>query len=333
MCSKKEEDHQKQFLMSGPGEILDPRQPLYKLALSIDWQGFEEAFGKHYSSKGRPAKPIRLMVSLLILKQLDDLSDEQVVWNWTQNPYFQFFSGEAEFQWQLPCDSSELTHFRKRIGAEGAEKILKASVLLHGKKATEGEVIADTTVQEKNITYPTDSKLHKKIIQKCVNIAAEQNLKLRRSYKRTVPKLMKAQHNSSHPKRAKKANKARRKLKSIAGSLVRELRRKLPSEALKDYEEDLCLYEKVLAQKRNDKNKIYSLHEPEVCCISKGKEHRKYEFGQKASVIKTMDEGIIAGAQSFEANPYDGHTLDKALGQVESITSKRPAQCYVDRGY
>lgn len=333
MRSSSPENNQNQFLMNNLAEMLDPRQSLYQLALKINWSVFEESFGKHYAHKGRPAKPIRLMVGLLILKQLYDLSDQEVVSQWTQNPYFQFFSGEQEFGWQLPCDPSELTHFRKRIGSAGAQKILEVSVGIHNKKAMEKEVIADTTVQEKNITFPTDSKLSRKIIENCIKMADDQGISLRRSYKRTVPRLMKAQHNSKHPRRAKAARKAQRSLKTIAGRLVRELRRKLSAQALESYEEQLSLFEKVLSQKKHDKNKIYSLHEPEVSCISKGKEHRKYEFGQKASVIKTKNSGVIVGAMSFANNPYDGHTLSAALQQVEDIVEQRPDVCLVDRGY
>lgn len=333
MRSSSPENNQNQFLMNNLAEMLDPRQSLYQLALKIDWSEFEESFGEHYAHKGRPAKPIRLMVGLLILKQLYDLSDQEVVSQWTQNPYFQFFSGEQEFQWQLPCDPSELTHFRKRIGSLGAQKILEVSVGIHDKQAAEKEVIADTTVQEKNITFPTDSKLSKKIIEKCIKIACDQGISLRRSYKRTVPKLIKAQYNSKHPRRAKAARKAQRSLKTIAAKLVRELRRKLGAEALESYEQQLRLFEKVLSQNKHDKNKIYSLHEPEVSCISKGKEHKKYEFGQKASIIKTKNSGVIVGAMSFANNPYDGHTLEAALKQVEAIVEQRPEICLVDKGY
>ena len=97
------------------------------------------------------------MVGLLILKQLHNLSDEQRVATWVQNPYFQAFCGEQQFQWQLPCDPSDLTWFRKRIGVPGVEKVFAQSVMLHGERAREAEVCIDTTVQEKNITFPTDA--------------------------------------------------------------------------------------------------------------------------------------------------------------------------------
>ena len=137
-------------------------------------------------------------------------------------------------------------------------------------------------------------------------------------------------YNATHPKRRKKANAAQRKLRTIAGRLVRELERKLPDEACIS---DLELFKKVLAQQRNSKNKIYSLHEPEVYCMSKGKAHKKYEYGCKASVVLTQKSGIIVGAMTFKTNVYDGHTLEDVLIQTKQLTGKTPKTASVDRGY
>jgi IS5 family transposase len=80
------------------------------------------------------------------------------------------------------------------------------------------------------------------------------------------------------------------------------------------YGDLLAFYHKVLEQNRNSKNKIYSLHEPQVQCISKGKEHKKYEFGNKVSILYTQTTGVIVEALAFK-NEYDGHTLPDALSQ------------------
>ena len=147
-------------------EQLNHHHPLYKLSLVIRWDVFNEAFSKHYSAThGKPAKPIRRMVALLILKQLRNLSDESVVEQWSENSYYQYFSGEQVFSANVPCVPTELVEFRKRIGTEGIELIFKESIKVNGDDSDDDNLSIDTTVQEKNITYPTDDKLYKKIIK------------------------------------------------------------------------------------------------------------------------------------------------------------------------
>jgi len=312
------------FLYPDLLDQLNPRHPLLKLAATIPWVRFEEEFSGLYSDQGRPAKPIRLMVGLMILKQLDNLSDERVVEVWTQNPYYQAFCAMKEFQWSLPCDPTDLIYFRKRIGEEGARLIFEVSVKLHGSDAKEPEVTVDTTVHEKNVTFPTDLKLLTKIIEGCRRIADCEGIQFRRSFKRSLPKL--------RMKRMKMARKAK-KMRTMAGALIRELRRKLPGEALARYQERLDLFERVRNQKRNDKNKVYSLHEPDILCISKGKAHKLYEFGRKASIVVTETTGVIVGAMSFTKNVYDGHTLPDVLEQTWAITETCPSVAICDRGY
>lgn len=314
-------------------DLVNPRHPLYKLSNRIPWDDIEEHFSGLYHPSGRPAKPVRLMVSLLILKQLYNLSDESIVERWVENPYYQFFSGETLFQWEFPCHSTDLVYFRKRIGKKGVEKILKVSIELHGKKAHEAEVLVDTTVQEKNITFPTDTKLYKRVIEHCISIAGKEGITLRQSYKRTIKKLMLAQRFRNHPKNRKKALAAQRKLKTIAGRLIRELERKLPATSLLTYAQEIEIYNRILSQERKSKNKIYSIHEPQVYCISKGKDHKKYEFGSKSSIVMTKNSGIIVGAVSFSKNIYDGHTLPDALKQREALVGRRAKVAICDRGY
>jgi len=314
-------------------DLVNPRHPLYKLSKRIPWDDIEKHFSGLYHHSGRPAKPVRLMVSLLILKQLYNLSDESIVERWVENPYYQFFSGETLFQWEFPCHPTDLVYFRKRIGKKGVEKILKVSIELHGKKAHEAEVMVDTTVQEKNITFPTDTKLYKRVIEHCISIAGKEGITLRQSYKRTIKNLMLAQRFRNHPKNRKKALAAQRKLKTIAGRLIRELERKLPATSLLTYGQEIEIYKRILSQERKSKNKIYSIHEPQVYCISKGKDHKKYEFGSKSSIVMTKNSGIIVGAVSFSKNIYDGHTLPDALKQSEALVGRRAKVAICDRGY
>ena len=315
-------------------EQLNRSHPLYKLSGVIRWKVFEEAFSKHYSpTHGKPAKPIRLMVSLLILKQLRNLSDESVVEQWAENSYYQFFSGEDHFCSNEPCVPTELVEFRKRIGTDGVELIFKESIRVNGDDANDNNLSGDTTIQEKNITYPTDDKLYKKIIKECRSIASEEGLELRQSYTQTVKKLSTIQRFKRNKNGAKPARKAHKKVKTIAGVLVRELQRKLPTGASKTYTGKLELFEKILSQKRSDSNKIYSIHEPHVKCYSKGKEHKRYEFGSKVSILVTQKTGVIVGALNFNSTEHDTRTLPLAIDQYSRLTGKTPENIFLDRGY
>jgi len=314
-------------------ELLNPEDSLYKLSNKLPWKELEEEFASLYSTIGRPSKPVRLMVSLLLLKQIYNLGDETVVSAWVHNPYWQYFSGFTTFQWKFPIEPTDLVHFRKRIGKQGLEKIFKMSIDLHGKNSLEKEVVIDTTVQEKNITYPTDVKLHKKIIDRCVKIATYEDIALRQSYKRISKQLVIDQRGNRSKSGMSKAKKSAKKLKTIAGRLTRELRRKLSDELLQKYESEIKLFEKVLSQQKGDKNKIYSLHEPDVYCMSKGKAHKRFEFGSKVSITLTKNSGIAVGAYNFEENVYDGHTLPEVLEQTKRLTGKEPKVAIVDRGY
>ena len=329
MLSKRQSGPQLGFYSSFE-EQLSYQHPLYILANRINWNIFEESFAKLYSEEGRPAKPIRLMVSLLMLKHIRNISDESVVEQWFENVYYQYFSGEKSYACGAPCEPSDLVHFRNRIGPEGIELIFKESIRINGKDGQEDEATTDTTVQEKNITYPTDSKLHRKIIKKCVAIADQEGIELRQSYKRTVKKLLMEQRFRNHPKNKARARKADKKVKTIAGRLVRELERKLPPSLHQDI---LTLFKKVLAQKKTDSNKIYSLHEPHVQCMSKGKEHKKYEFGSKVSIITTKNTGVIIGAINIKKNVHDSKTLEPAIAQQQRLTGITLKNNFVDRGF
>jgi IS5 family transposase len=330
----KPKDLQQMSFFSTFEEQLNHQHPLYILFNKINWKRFEDAFGKHYSqTMGAPAKPIRRMVGLLILKHVRNLSDESVVEQWAENAYYQYFCGEKYFASAPPCVPTELVEFRKRIGEEGIELIFQESIRINGKDGQENEATTDTTVQEKNITFPTDSKLHKKIISKCKGFALKENIELRQAYTRTVKKLTLDQRFRNHPKNYGKARKADRKMKTIAGRLVRELERKIPAGVMFQYAASLQLFKKVLAQKRNDTQKIYSLHEPHVQCIGKGKEHKKYEFGSKVSIIRTKNTGVIIGAINIPKNDYDAHTLLPAIEQQQRLTGHILKNNFADRGY
>ena len=199
-------------MFSSLEDMLSHEHPLFQLSNKINWECFENAFSPLYcSTNGRPAHPIRLMCGLLILKHLRNVSDEMVVFQWSENAYYQYFCGGLEFMPKQPCDASELVHFRNRIGEKGMELILAESIRIntdHDNEDHFDKAFIDSTVQEKNITYPTDAKLHKKIIKNVLKIVHDKCLPLRQSYTRTLKGIYRSQRFRNHPKNRKKALKA-----------------------------------------------------------------------------------------------------------------------------
>ncbi len=333
MIGKLPDQHQADLFKPLLIDFIDMSHELVLLAQKIDWDSLEKELSGYYSDIGQPSMPIRFMTGSLLLKHYYNLGDETLAKQWVMNPYMQYFCGYRHFEHKFPCDPSDFVHFRKRIGEEGIEKIFVHTVELHGEKAKSKQLLSDTTVQENNITYPTDSKLAKKIIDRCNKIAEEEQIKQRQNYKRISKQLLRDSYNGQHPKRKKKAQKAKKKLKTIAGRLVRELERKLPEDKLAEgYREGLKFYKQVLEQEKEDKNKIYSLHKPFTSCISKGKAHKKYEFGNKIGIMLNPKELIILGVESYNGNPHDSKTIEPLLNQIEDNLEYLPEEVIYDRG-
>jgi IS5 family transposase len=332
MIGKSSSQNQQDIFRPLLKEFINLGHELALLADKIDWKHFENEFSSLYSNTGKPAMPVRLMVGSLMLKRIYNLGDETLCEAWVRDPYMQYFCGMAHFEHKFPCDPSDFVHFRKRIGEPGVEKIFAYSVLLHGKAAKEKITLSDTTVAENNTTFPTDAKLAKKIIDKCNSIAQREGINQRQRYTKVSKQLVRDTHNSSHPKRRKKAKKSGRKLKTIAARLLRELERKLPAPLVNKYQQELDLYYGVLAQRRSDKDKIYSLHKPFTACIAKGKAHKQYEFGNKIGLITTSKTLIITAIMSFERNPHDSKTIEPLLNQMKSNINYTPQEVVYDRG-
>uniref|UniRef100_UPI0025D43339 IS5 family transposase n=1 Tax=uncultured Chryseobacterium sp. TaxID=259322 RepID=UPI0025D43339 len=316
-------------------DFIDDNNELVLLSNKIDWDYFEKEFSRLYSTIGNPSHPIRFMVGCLLLKHLYNLGDETLASAWIMNPYMQYFCGRVFFEHKFPCDPSNFVHFRKRIGKNGIEKIFSYSVSMHDAKTNISNfVLSDTTVQENNTTFPTDAKLCKKVIDYCNKIAENQGVKQRQRYTKVSKQLVRNTYNGKHPKRAKTARKSQRQLKTIALRLIRELERKFTSVQKEFYKETLSFYTKVVTQKRTDKDKIYSIHKPFTRCIAKGKAHKQYEFGNKVGLITTANKGrkIILGIKSFLQTPYDGHTIEPLLEQMENSGQRLPKELVYDRG-
>ena len=336
MLKKLPENPQLEMFKTVLTSFIHPNHKLCLLANEINWDSLEKEFAPLYGSTGRPSIPIRTIVGLLILKQMYNLGDETVVERYLENPYWQHFCGEIYFQYKLPFDPSDFVHFRKRIGEDGMKKIFKQSIDLFGEDTIRREVKevrVDTTVQEKNITYPTDRKLTEKVIEYCKRIAEKEDIKLKRTYTMEIKKLKYQLRFARKPKNYKKLNRLQGKLKRIAFKIFEDLVTQLDPVPKQAYYETFDLLFSVLTQKKDDKNKVYSLHEPDVLCIAKGKEHKPYEFGNKSSFAYTRKSGIIVGAMAIEGNVYDGHTLKPQLLQVRELTRGIIKKAIVDRGY
>ena len=316
-------------------DFIDDKHELVLLSEKIDWDYFEKEFSPLYSKTGNPSHPIRFMVGCLLLKHLYNLGDETLASAWIMNPYMQYFCGRVFFEHQFPCDPSNFVHFRKRIGEKGIEKIFSYSVRMHdAKTSTSNFVLSDTTVQENNTTFPTDAKLCKKVIDYCNKIAENEGIKQRQRYTKVSKQLVRNTYNGKHPKRAKLARKSQRQLKTIAMRLIRELERNFTAEQQEFYRESMELYTKAVTQKRNDTDKVYSLHKPFTRCIAKGKAHKQYEFGNKVGLVTTSNKGkkIILGIKAFLQTPYDGHTIEPLLEQMETGGQQVPKELVYDRG-
>ena len=317
--------------------IIDRGHGLVKLAEAVDWHRLDEMFGSTYCpDNGRPGVSTRLMVALHYLKYTHNLSDEEVVACWVENPYWQYFSGMKWFEHDVPIDPSSMTRWRKRIGEAGAEGLLRETLEAGLKiKAVKPHqlkrVNVDTTVQEKEIRFPTDARLYDRARQRLAEAAKDRGISLRQNYNRKSKHALYMQSRYAHAQQMQRARQCTRKLKIYLGRVIRDIERNYqkPDEPLRNL---LEIGRKIFHQQRTDKNKTYSVHAPEVECISKGKAHKRYEFGCKVSVAATSRGGWFVGAQAVHGNPYDGHTLSDALSQVERM-GIRPEQAFVDMGY
>ena len=323
-------------------ELVNLKHPLVKLAEMIEWEHIDTLCVPLFpSQRGRPAIAPRLIAGLLYLQHAFDLSDEEVVWAWVENPYWQVFTGETYFQTEPPIDPSSLTRWRKRLGVEGIESLLAATIAAGKRTGTVRNssmktVIADTTVMPKAVAYPTDSRLLERSRQYLVKAANRCGLKLRQNYNREAPRLAVQVGRYAHAKQFKRMNKALRTLRSRVGRIWRELDRQkeaLTGQARQHLDGLLALTQRILTQQRQDKNKLYALHAPEVECISKGKTRTPYEFGVKVSLTTTLKEGFVLGACAMPGNPYDGHTLVPALAQSQRLSQIPIDTVVVDKGY
>ena len=332
------EQPQRELLEIDLEQLIDMSHPLVRLGLSIDWDSFEQTLGSTYHpSQGAPGISTRLMVALHYLKYQQDLSDEDVVAVWVENPYWQHFSGMRYFQHRMPIDPSSMTRWRKRLGDAGAEQMLRATIEAGIKMrvirpAELKRVNVDTTVQTKAIRFPTDARLYERMRERLVKAARAEGLAIKQSYRHVGRRLLMQSSRYAHARQMKRARACTRKLKTQLGRVMREIERQAAEPSVK-LDKLLRTAHRIYEQQRHDKNKVYSVHEPEVECIAKGNAGKQYEFGNKVSVAVSSRGGWFVGAKSFTGNPYDGHTLAAQMKQVESLIPSKVSEAYVDMGY
>ena len=317
-------------------QIINLSHPLCLLADKINWDRLEANIDQVYGNGcGQPALPSRLLAGLHYLKYTFDESDENVVERWVENPYWQYFCGFEQLQHECPLHPTTMTKWRNRVGDKLEfllEEIVKVAIETKAlQRSALKHVNVDTTVHEKAIAFPTDARLYHKMRVTLAREAQQRNIPLRQSFKKVGKKAFIMQGRYASAKQMKRAASQTRKLKTYLGRLTRDIQRKAPT-----MDDELMVLvkqsERLLNQKRTDKNKLYSIHEPEVRCIAKGKIHKRYEFGSKASFVTTSKDNWVVSAQSLD-NPYDGHTLESALDQTAQLTGITPEHAYCDMGY
>jgi transposase, IS5 family len=366
--------------------MIDLRHPLAVLARRLPWDRIEQAlapafahrdrpanaemvtdllgehaleFGGGVSNAGRPRLSIRLMASLLYLKNAFNLSDEELVQRWSENVVWQFFSGMDYYEPRLPCDATQIGRFRRAIGEEGLEQLLKSTietaVEVRAVKPAELErVIVDTTVQEKAIAHPVDSRLLEIARHKVISAAKRAGIALKQTFVKEGKALRRKAGGYAHAKQFKRLRKTVKRQRTILGVVMREVQRKLETQsqtiasggrpahepsgptALGELQTWLQRAERIRTQQRHDKNKLYALHAPEVECIGKGKARKPYEFGVKVSLAVTHKQGLMVGARSFPDNPFDGHILCAQMEQTTNLLQdlgRKPTHVIVDLGF
>ena len=364
------------FFRNRLDQMIDLRHPLAVLANRMPWQEIEASLAQRWarqvkagkkiddldlfgsvsgvvsgvaSNAGRPRLPTRLMVALLYLKHAFNESDEDVIQRWGETPTWQYFSGNDYFEHRWPCDPTQLGRFRKLLGEEGVEELLARTMevavtlkLIARKELT--RVIVDSTVQEKAIAHPTDSKLLETARAKVVQAAQANGIELKQTYAKEGKDLRFRAGRYAHARQFRRMRKMIKRQRTILGRLQREVGRKMRalSQAVQEtLGHTLDKAQRLIAQTGSRKAvdsraKLYSWHAPEVECISKGKSRNPYEFGVKVGLAMTLKGNLIVGVRSFPGNPYDGHTLHEQIEQSAILMQGlgvKPEKVYTDLGY
>ncbi len=325
-------------------QIINMKHALAVLAEKIDWAWLDSELADCFSDQGRPAEPVRFMLGMLMLKHTYGLSDEQVWDRWVHDPYFQYFTGEEFFQHELVHERSGMSHWRRRIGDKLDILLAETLRVAHDsgalKKSDLARVTVDTTVQPKNVAFPTDAKLLETAIHQLAKLAKQHGVALRQSYVRLAKRAAMMAGRYAHAKQFKRMNKQIKFLRTRLGRVIRDIRRKIDADAERQvaFAGALSKASQIRRQKPRQRGwKLYSWHAPETECIGKGKARTPYEFGVKVSLTTTnkrcKGSQFILHAKALPGNPYDGHTLKEVIAETEALTGREIERTYVDRGY
>ena len=325
-------------------KIINMKHELVHLAVKIDWDWIDSEIAPLYSDKGRPGIETRFVIGLLLLKHIYGLSDEGVCERWVHDPYFQHFTGEEFFQHEFPHERSDLSHWRKRLG-DKLELLLAESLrVAHASGALRtrdlARVTVDTTVQPKNISFPTDAKLLHAAIRGLNRLACKHGVRLRQSYVRIARRSAMMAGRYAHAKQFNRHRRELRILRTRLGRIIRDIRRKIAGreDIAAAFGAPLSRASQIRSQQQRQRGwKLYSFHAPEVECIGKGKASAPYEFGVKASIVTTNARApggqFVLHAKSLPGNPYDGHTLRDIIDHTQKLTGCKIERAYVDKGY
>jgi len=325
-------------------QIINMKHELVRLAGQIDWDWIDGEIAPLYSDQVRPGIETRFVIGLLLLKHIYGLSDEGVCERWVYDPYFQYFTGAEFFQHAFPHERSDLSHWRQRLG-DKLELLLAESLrVAHASGALRlkdlARVTVDTTVQPKNITFPTDAKLLHAAIRGLNRLAKKHGVRVRQSYARIAKRAAMMAGRYAHAKQFKRHHRQPRLLRTRLGRLIRDIRRKIAGQAaLEDaFAVPLSRAIQIGAQQQRQRGwKLYSFHAPEVECIGKGKASAPYEFGVKVTIVTTNARApggqFVLNTQTLPGNPYDGHTLQSAIEGAQRLTGREIERAYADKGY
>lgn len=327
-------------------DFIDLKNPLVKLADRVDWEGIKEKAAPAFSDIGRPGVPVRFMAGMLILKAMHDLADDKVFERWEYDPYYQYFTGEEFFQHELGHDPSSMTHWRGRLGPDFVDALLAESLRIAFEAgALKGgdleRVTVDTTVQPKNVKFPTDANLLYTALVKLNAEARGAGLKLRQSYARVGKRAQIMAQRYAHAKQWKRHRREIRFLKRRLGRVRRDIERRiedrpgLQARFAPSLKKARIIESQVLNKRAPEK--LYSWHAPETECIGKGKAHKPYEFGCKATFTTTNGRTkagmLVLHAEALSGAPFDGHTLGRVLIETAALTGVTPIRAHVDKGY